>query len=244
MNTFPTWHRPYVALYEQQLAVYFPEIIKSYQQGNPTLGQQLANSAQTWRLPYWDWAINPAMPAEWTSPQIAIYATDGSTQSVSNPLADYEFHPIDSSFDGTQYAIWPTTLRAPSSRGSNAQSQPQRSNAALTGDGPQFKNWVLDLFQTPLPEPDTWGQISNDMWQNIHPGQGTLTSLESIHDQIHGDVGLGGHMGDPSVAAFDPIFWLHHCNVDRLLALWVSAFPNIYVSPGSNYEGKPTQVTF
>jgi tyrosinase len=29
-----------------------------------------------------------------------------------------------------------------------------------------------------------------------------------------------GHMCDPSVAAFDPIFWLHHCNVDRQAAMF------------------------
>jgi tyrosinase len=35
-------------------------------------------------------------------------------------------------------------------------------------------------------------------------------SLEDVHNSIHGYVGNGGHMGDPSIAAFDPIFWLHH----------------------------------
>ena len=27
-------------------------------------------------------------------------------------------------------------------------------------------------------------------------------------------------MADVPVAAFDPIFWMHHCNIDRLLAIW------------------------
>ncbi|KAI3542090.1 hypothetical protein CABS02_10548 [Colletotrichum abscissum] len=31
-----------------------------------------------------------------------------------------------------------------------------------------------------------------------------------------------GHMADLGVAAFDPIFWLHHCNVDRQLAIFQS----------------------
>ena len=31
-------------------------------------------------------------------------------------------------------------------------------------------------------------------------------SLEDIHNAIHGLT--GGHMGDPEVSAFDPIFWL------------------------------------
>lgn len=36
-------------------------------------------------------------------------------------------------------------------------------------------------------------------------------SLEDTHNSVHGLTGgTGGHMGDPTVAAFDPIFWLHH----------------------------------
>ena len=86
-------------------------------------------------------------------------------------------------------------------------------------------------------EPDPWGQFSNHTWDQIHPDQGTLTSLEGIHDTIHVDVGGNGHMADPGVAAFDPIFWLHHCQVDRLLALWQAVYPTTYVSPGPDMTG-------
>jgi len=33
-------------------------------------------------------------------------------------------------------------------------------------------------------------------------------------------------MGDPDYAAFDPIFWLHHCNIDRQFSIWQTIFPN------------------
>ncbi|USW56418.1 Putative tyrosinase copper-binding domain, di-copper centre-containing domain superfamily, tyosinase [Septoria linicola] len=48
----------------------------------------------------------------------------------------------------------------------------------------------------------------------------TWGSLEDIHNTVHGIVGNGGHMGQIEASAFDPIFWLHHCNIDRLFALW------------------------
>jgi len=35
-------------------------------------------------------------------------------------------------------------------------------------------------------------------------------SLEGIHNSIHTWVGGIGHMSNIPVAAFDPIFWLHH----------------------------------
>ena len=30
----------------------------------------------------------------------------------------------------------------------------------------------------------------------------------------------------PDVSRFDPIFWLHHCNVDRMYALWQALHPD------------------
>ncbi|KAF5988305.1 di-copper centre-containing protein [Fusarium bulbicola] len=57
-------------------------------------------------------------------------------------------------------------------------------------------------------------------------------SAEGLHDSLHSWCGggtirvgndntfLNGQMSDPAVAAFDPIFWLHHCNIDRLFAMW------------------------
>ncbi|MBV9581299.1 MAG: tyrosinase family protein [Chloroflexi bacterium] len=42
------------------------------------------------------------------------------------------------------------------------------------------------------------------------------------HDVIHGDI--GGLMGDPRTAALDPIFWLHHSNIDRLWVVWLNGY--------------------
>jgi len=44
-------------------------------------------------------------------------------------------------------------------------------------------------------------------------------------------------MSDPAVAGFDPIFFLHHCNVDRLLSLWSAIHPNVWVSKGESEDG-------
>jgi hypothetical protein len=43
------------------------------------------------------------------------------------------------------------------------------------------------------------------------------------HNYIHRFV--GGHMRRPETAARDPIFWLHHANVDRLWTRWVRKHP-------------------
>lgn len=60
-------------------------------------------------------------------------------------------------------------------------------------------------------------------------------SAENLHDWVHGVCGgapvngkimegktlsIRGHMSWVPAAAFDPIFWIHHCNVDRMVAIW------------------------
>ena len=42
--------------------------------------------------------------------------------------------------------------------------------------------------------------------------------VEDFHDQVH--VWVGGDMSDIATAAFDPIFFAHHCQIDRLWYLW------------------------
>jgi hypothetical protein len=39
-----------------------------------------------------------------------------------------------------------------------------------------------------------------------------------VHSDVHGQ--LSGYMGDPSTAAFDPVFYGHHANVDRYWVYW------------------------
>ena len=41
----------------------------------------------------------------------------------------------------------------------------------------------------------------------------------------------------PEVAGFDPIFFLHHSNVDRILAMWQALYPDNWVEPGENLFG-------
>ena len=58
----------------------------------------------------------------------------------------------------------------------------------------------------------------------------------SPHDNVHGDIGgalnnvlnnrlAQGLMSNPSMAALDPIFWLHHANIDRLWEVWLKRRP-------------------
>jgi len=48
-------------------------------------------------------------------------------------------------------------------------------------------------------------------------------ALNSVHGSVHGRV--GGDMSSVPYAGFDPIFFLHHANVDRLWAQWQASHP-------------------
>jgi hypothetical protein len=53
---------------------------------------------------------------------------------------------------------------------------------------------------------------------------GPAGRLESTpHNAVHSS--LAGWMGDPNMAARDPIFWLHHANIDRLWNAWLANNP-------------------
>ena len=53
------------------------------------------------------------------------------------------------------------------------------------------------------------------------PKQGFCNNLDfGLHGNVHGLVGTGSNMGYVPTAAQDPIFWMHHCNIDRLWASW------------------------
>jgi tyrosinase len=49
------------------------------------------------------------------------------------------------------------------------------------------------------------------------------SELQKIHNGIH--LWCHGSMGRVPTAAFDPIFWAHHCNIDRIWAIWQTTHP-------------------
>lgn len=68
-------------------------------------------------------------------------------------------------------------------------------------------------------------------------------SLESWHDTIHGLIssgnGYSGQMGNPAIAAFDPIFWMHHNNIERMLCIYQALYPDRFVEPGKKSDRPP-----
>lgn len=54
-----------------------------------------------------------------------------------------------------------------------------------------------------------------------NPQQGFCNELDfGLHGFVHTLVGTDTNMGYIPASAQDPVFWIHHCNVDRLWASW------------------------
>ncbi|CRG90099.1 hypothetical protein PISL3812_07140 [Talaromyces islandicus] len=95
--TFPTWHRPYMLLYEQRIYELMLEVIK---EKVPTEHKkEWSDAASQWRLPHWDFAKGVKTGNEWKLGLPAICSSEPisikdpmnpkSTKTVPNPA--YKF---------------------------------------------------------------------------------------------------------------------------------------------------------
>jgi Common central domain of tyrosinase len=96
----------------------------------------------------------------------------------------------------------------------------QRSmNQAGTTLAPSIRSTAIDALnlRTFLPAP---GFSGFGVASSQGTGKGALEQPphDGVHVLVGGDDGL---MTDPRTAARDPIFWVHHCNVDRLWEVWL-----------------------
>lgn len=63
------------------------------------------------------------------------------------------------------------------------------------------------------------------------------SQLEDIHNGIH--VWVGGTMGSIATAAYDPVFWVHHCMIDRIWRLWQLRHPGSRPPPSLLNQALP-----
>lgn len=60
------------------------------------------------------------------------------------------------------------------------------------------------------------------------------------HNFLHGDIGGAfGDMRSPATAGRDPIFWLHHANIDRLWEVWLSLEGSVRLTDPGAASGAP-----
>ncbi|KAL3444389.1 common central domain of tyrosinase-domain-containing protein [Aspergillus insuetus] len=259
-ETFVSWHRPYLVLFEQ---VIYDKMLSLIQKNVPAERRKpWEDAAKEWRLPYWDWALkqpyidNQGVPEIFTKDQIDIVDFSDNnpptTGNIPNPLARFR-NPMgvpmgDSSM--REFALtgdpWSNAIAtsrhgidrsAPAGAWADGVNNWARANEAIQGGNGinSIEDQVYRLFATDI---SSWESFASAKSQPPTTAPDFM-SLEAIHNQIHGytggrGTGMVGHMGDTSVAAFDPIFWFHHCNVDHLAATFQTLHPEMWYDPATD----------
>lgn len=177
-------------------------------------------------LPYWDWTSDPSMPE-------AFFRRDLLDTQAQGFIHDWP--TFDRTFRGPMEAFW--------GRRTVAQTQWLQMRGYTTFE--TFWAAVHGYFGVPtgrslsagnrlLPSPAFEAVSMPSLVNALAPSAfadfgGSMPAHHSImatpgllesqpHNMVHDAV--GGFMGD-MMSATDPVFWLHHCNIDRLWDIWM-----------------------
>lgn len=147
----------------------------------------------------------------------SVVVRQGGPQDWALPYWDYDAggnsNTLPPSFrqqtlpDGTPNPLFVTARNPAVNAGAGLPPQATSAAAAM-----RMTNYV------PPPLPGFGGGQTNGP-QHFFNAFGALE--QTPHNVVH--VLVGGLMTNPNTAALDPIFWLHHCNIDRLWMEWNAA---------------------
>ncbi|KAI1106590.1 Di-copper centre-containing protein [Jackrogersella minutella] len=206
---FVSWHRPYVALFEQVLGAEVQRIAAQYSDHQNVSAYR--DAGRVFRLPYWDWVLNPRLPPSCAQENITVNGPLGSL-TIRNPLYSYRWqtYPLNQTqFPGS--ANWPGETTRASDGKSDFSLEVVNANIAAVAH--QLRDQVYHTFANA----STYDQMSS-------MADPAGISFEASHNLIHNAV--GGSFASIDMTAFDSLFMLHHTNLDRLAAVWAAIHPN------------------
>ncbi|KAI0483901.1 Di-copper centre-containing protein [Xylaria cf. heliscus] len=203
------WHRAYLVFYEQSLGNEVQRLALQYTNDD---APAYLEASQKLRFPYWDWASDPTLPSSSTQENITVNGPNGQI-NLHNPLYSYRWqtYPLNETQFPGQGEIGPETTRHED--GSDMTNFIKDSVVSISGK-PQFENGSLTLSEyRTFSSATTYDQMASMA--------GSGSSFESPHNAIHNSV--GGSFLSLDLTSFDALFMLHHCNLDRLSAMWTAS---------------------
>ena len=200
-NFFLPWHRAFIYWFEEVArenlrtmdASWQTELVATIKNKFGELSATLENIIASFAVPYWDWGVaDPTIPAEFLDQgNKELYFETRSEDAKTNKKLNY---------------------------GQNEYFKPDWLNGVLSqSDFESFGG-------APSPDFDYRSHLQNN--DNItaqRTAVGVTTLLESTyHNHIHSFVGgLDGDKGMISDRSpTDPLFWIHHANIDRIWFDW------------------------
>ncbi|KAJ6105130.1 hypothetical protein N7523_010204 [Penicillium sp. IBT 18751x] len=249
---FPIWHRPYVLLFEQAIYdIMIMEVIPQFPEDQQAAWREKADA---WRLPFWDWARSGRVPDLAKYPTITVPKPEGGRIRIDNPLFQFRMptdKPMRSEGVGTENtwandadqeeyknfgnaigtSRWPDEEdQKPTSEGwrhgvVNNRKVADAFNAHM-GYNDKNHGPAAEMVYRLLTVPMDYTTFASTNPASKDQSVDEDLNIEYIHNNIHGWTGAEGHMGNVPVASFDPLFFLHHCNIDRIFAIWQALNPD------------------
>lgn len=164
------------------------------------LGEQVS-------IPYWDWSNVVGAANVLFTPNFLSSVRWGSSQDVSDGVLQF-------SVSGQQRpSWWPTGLS-----GFHVHSLLAEGLGTSLERGSTEPDWPpTDVMLEALVNVDQSLNGRHPLWVFWLILEQGVTQLPETHNAGHRFI--GGHMGG-AFSPNDPVFWLHHANVDRLWANW------------------------
>lgn len=202
---FAPWHRVMLMILEQNL--------------------QRVLSDPDFGLPYWDWAADGDRDDD-QQPSGAIWA-DNCMGGQGEPISSGPF-----AFDAADPASWRIRLQGTSS-GTLAQTVRGMNRSFARGrftSLPKSAHVTACLALNTFDGPN-WDILSGGFRNRLEGWRtGPGDSPPGLHNLVH--VWIGGDM-EPSTSPNDPVFYLNHCNVDRIWEKWLQQNGRVYI-PAQN----------
>lgn len=153
-------------------------------------------------LPYWDWTVDQS--------NTALPWTDDFMGAMHNGTDEVTTGPFNS-------GVWVKKVMEPGDNDPKLRRALGRpalgALASVLPTHDQVYGVSGALTETPYDSP-AWNDGTSPSFRDRAEG---WHGAGSIHNRVH--LWVGGSML-PSTSPNDPIFFLHHCNVDRLLSQW------------------------
>jgi tyrosinase len=143
----------------------------------------------------------------------------GGPSDWALPFWDYSADPARSTTLALPPAFVATTWPdpGPNPLREEARAPGIRDGSPVDVEDVRLGTWTVSFSTDFLTRPSFGGPVTG--WH--HPPQGAGLLETQPHGTIHVDVGgPTGLMSAFATAPLDPIFWLHHCNIDRLWEVW------------------------
>lgn len=165
-------------------------------------------------LPYWDWAADGELPVQqqWLAPIWSpAYLGESRGEVRSGRCGQMRVRLVQDSQTRILWSVPPRRLQR--AAGFGAPSLPDKADEARALSRTSYDNppWNINAFGH-----------RNEL-------EGWLSGPQ-LHNRVH--VWVGGDMS-PGSSPNDPVFFLNHCNVDRIWEHWMIQRGRIY-APGPN----------